>query len=94
MFDKLRKTKNRSITSSQPFDSLNERPSACNEQECTCSVYIGDMDTNMVNTTTETSEGKYQLVFVSPEALLTDLHWRDTLMSPVVSGEPCGLCCG
>ena len=46
-------------------------------------VYIGDLDANVLSTTTEISDGKYQLVFVSSEALLTDLNWRDMLMSPV-----------
>ena len=60
---------------------MNDQVHAINRR--VCSVYIGDLDTNMVYTTTEISERKYQLVFVSPEVLLTDLHWRDMLMSPV-----------
>ena len=84
VFDKLRKTKDRSITLVvSPLIALMKDQVHTVNRRSVRSVYIGDLDTNMVNTTTEISEGKYQLVFVSPEALLTDLHWRDMLMSPV-----------
>ena len=43
-------------------------------------VYVGDADST---TETEVCEGKYQLVFLSPEALLTNPMWRDMLQSPV-----------
>ncbi len=32
---------------------------------------------------TEICEGKYELIFMSPEALLTDMNWWDMLQSPI-----------
>ena len=84
VFDKLRKTKDRSITLvvSPLIALMKDQMNAMNRRSVRA-VYIGDLDANVLNTTTEISEGKYQLVFVSPEALLTDLNWRDMLMNPV-----------
>ncbi len=31
----------------------------------------------------EICEEKYQLIFMSPEALLTNMNWRDMLHSPI-----------
>ena len=31
----------------------------------------------------EICEGKFQLVLMSPESILTDLMWRDMLQSPI-----------
>jgi len=43
-------------------------------------VYVGDVDSETKN---EVCSGKYQLVYLSPEALLTNVTWRDMLQSPV-----------
>ena len=43
-------------------------------------VYVGDADESIE---TEICEGKFQLVYMSPEALLTNFTWRDMLLSPV-----------
>jgi len=43
-------------------------------------VYVGDVDSETEN---EVCSGKYQLVYLSPEALLTNMMWRDNLQSPV-----------
>ena len=43
-------------------------------------VYVGDVDSEIEN---EVCDGKYQLVYLSPEALLTNVTWRDMLQSPV-----------
>ena len=43
-------------------------------------VYAGMADEELE---AEVCTGEYQLVFLSPESLLTDDHWRDMLQSPV-----------
>ena len=43
-------------------------------------IYVGDVDSETEN---EVCDGKYQLVYLSPEALLTNMTWRDMLQSPV-----------
>ena len=39
-------------------------------------VYVGDC-TDDERAATDTCAGKYQLVYMSPEALLTNEQWRD-----------------
>ena len=43
-------------------------------------IYVGDVDSE---TEDQVCDGKYQLVYLSPEALLTNMTWRDMLQSPV-----------
>ena len=43
-------------------------------------LYVGETDET---TMTEVCEGNYQLVYISPEALLTNSTWRDMLQSPI-----------
>ena len=43
-------------------------------------VYVGDADEELE---TKICDGKFQLVYMSPEALLTNQMWRDMLLSPV-----------
>ena len=43
-------------------------------------VYVGEIDDGIE---AEVCDGKFQLVYLSPEALLTNLTWRDMLLSPV-----------
>jgi superfamily II DNA helicase RecQ len=43
-------------------------------------IYVGDVDSETENVV---CDGKYQLVYLSPEALLTNMTWRDMLQSPV-----------
>lgn len=43
-------------------------------------VYVGEVDDV---TETEVCDGKFQLVYLSLEALLTNPTWRDMLLSPV-----------
>ena len=43
-------------------------------------VYVGDAEST---TETQVCEGQFQLVYISPEALLTNPTWRDTLQSSV-----------
>ena len=44
-------------------------------------VFVGDADNDL--SVDEICEGKYQLVFMSPESLLTDPKWRDMVQSPI-----------
>ena len=44
-------------------------------------VYVGDIDAD--ETVADVCGGQYQLVYMSPEALLTNMTWRDMLLSPV-----------
>ena len=43
-------------------------------------VYVGDCAEEDV---VDVCSGIYQIVYMSPEALLTDDQWRDMLLSPV-----------
>ena len=45
-------------------------------------VYVGEVGSNE-DTVAEIHEGQYQVIFFSPELLLTDETWRDMLQSPV-----------
>ena len=47
-------------------------------------VFVGDCSEEMVG---NVCMGGYQLVYLSPEALLTDQRWRDMLLSPVYAGN-------
>ena len=52
-------------------------------------VYVGDLtDEDAIG---EVCSGKYQLVYMSPESLLTDERWRDMLLSPVYHENLVGL---
>ena len=44
-------------------------------------VYVGDCSEEQRDM--KVCRGNYQLVYMSPEALLTDERWRDMLISPV-----------
>lgn len=43
-------------------------------------VYVGDVDDKMEG---DICSGQYQLVYLSPEALLTNDMWRDMIQNPV-----------
>ena len=36
-------------------------------------------------------KGHFQIIFMSPEALLTDMRWHDMLLSPVYANHLVGL---
>ena len=44
------------------------------------SLYAGEMDEN---TKIEACKGNYQLIFISPEGLMSSLWWRDVFLSPI-----------
>ena len=51
-------------------------------------VYVGDCGEEDV---IDVCSGVYQIVYMSPEALLTDEQWRDMLLSPVYRENLVGL---
>ena len=51
-------------------------------------VYIGGADDILE---AEICAGNYQLVYCSPESLLTDNRWRDMLQSPIYSERLVGI---
>ena len=51
-------------------------------------VYVGDC---LEEEEMDVCLGKYQLMYMSPEALITDERWRDMLLSPVYSEHLVGL---
>ena len=44
------------------------------------SLYAGEMDEN---TKIEACKGNHQLIFISPEGLMSSLWWRDVFLSPI-----------
>ena len=53
-------------------------------------MYVGDC-AEEGSEATDICSGKYQLVYMSLEALLTNEHWRDMLLSPVYRDNLVGL---
>ena len=91
VFDKLRTTPGRSIALVvSPLIALMKDQVSAMSKRSVRAVYIGDMDDDG-QSTTEISEGKYQLVFVSPESLLTDLRpvYQENLVAFVVDEAYC-----
>ena len=43
-------------------------------------IYVGDADDSTVEKITQ---GEYEILFFSPENLLTNVNWRDVLQSPI-----------
>ena len=80
-FDHLKgQTKESIVIVVSPLIALmKDQVRSMNERDVTA-VYAGDID---LETEREICEGRYQLVFMSPEALLGDNRWRDMLISPV-----------
>ena len=58
------------------------------EERNVAAVYAGAVDDDSER---DICEGKYQLVFLSPESLLTDSRWRDMLQSAVYHERLAGL---
>ena len=52
------------------------------------SIYTGDIDSGSEE---KLCEGGYQLIFISPENLLSSMYWRDMLLSPVYQDNIVGL---
>ena len=52
-------------------------------------VYVGDCEDDKA--VADICEGKFQIVYISPESLLTDARWRDMLLSPVYRDNLVGL---
>ena len=79
VFDEMRRSKERSIVIVvSPLVALMKDQVRAMTERNVQSVFVGDADDE-----DEVCEGKYQLVFMSPESLLTDPTWRDMLLSPI-----------
>ena len=77
-FDKLRRTRESIVLVVSPLMALMKDQVANLKARGVKAVYVGekcDMD--------RVYEGSYPIVFISPEALLTDSKWRDVLVSEV-----------
>ena len=89
VFDILRGTNRRSIVVVvSPLIALMKDQVRAMKEKGVTAVYIGglaDADAE------EACAGKYQLLYMSPESLLTDERWRDMLLSPVYQEHLVGL---
>ena len=85
VFDKLRKTESCESRSMavvvSPLIALMKDQVRAMTQRDVRAVYVGEVREGG-EVYIEICEGKYQLIFMSPEALLTDIKWRDMLQSP------------
>ena len=45
-------------------------------------IYVGEISEESA-VYSEVCEGRFSLIFMSPESLLTDMKWRDLLQGPV-----------
>ena len=81
VFDKLKAcTKSSIVVVVSPLISLMKDQVRAMLERNVSAVYTGSIDDN---TEADITEGKYQLVFFSPEALLCEERWLDMLMSPL-----------
>ena len=77
-FDALRKTRESIVLIVSPLIALMKDQVANLKAKGVEAVYVGERcDMNGVY------EGRYPILFISPEALLTDNKWRDILLSQV-----------
>ncbi len=54
-------------------------------------LYTGEVSDNDDQLVTEVHEGRYQVLFFSPESLLRHERWRDMLLSTVYKKKLVGL---
>ena len=77
-FDQLRKTQGSIVLVVSPLIALMKDQVASLKDKGVEAVYVGGVcDMGRVY------EGSYPILFISPEALLTDSKWRDVLLSQV-----------
>ena len=77
-FDVLRKTRESIVLIVSPLIALMKDQVTNLKAKGVEAVYVGERcDMNRVY------EGRYPIIFISPEALLTDSKWRDVLLSQV-----------
>jgi len=79
MFDTIQQFSSSIVIVVSPLIALMKDQVRAMVERNVSAVYIGDAEVSV----DEVYEGKYQLVFISPEALLTNESWRDMLLSSV-----------
>ena len=82
VFDELRNQVDMSIAIVvSPLIALMEDQVRSMTERGVKAIYVGNADDNQPSAV---CEGKYRLLFMSPETLLGDVRWRDMLQSPVL----------
>lgn len=85
VFDKIRRTKTEFqsiVVVVSPLIALMKDQVMAMTRRGVSAVYVGEVEEGS-ETFLRICAGKYQTVFMSPEALLTDVKWRDMLHSQV-----------
>ena len=82
VFDILRKVKDASIVVVvSPLVALMKDQVSAMTKRGMKAVYASELSDD--DTAMDVCSGQFQLVYMSPESLLTDVRWRDMLQSPV-----------
>ena len=81
VFDEIHHSKGSIVIVVSPLVALMKDQVRCMTERDVRAVFVGDADDD--SSVDEICEGKYQLVFMSPESLLTDPKWRDMVQSPI-----------
>ena len=83
LFDELYGSQRKSIVVVvSPLISLMKDQVCSMKERDVAAVYVGDC-AEEEGEVTDICSGKYQLVYMSPEALLTSEQWRDMLLGPI-----------
>ncbi len=90
VFDGLRKVEGQSIVVVvSPLISLMKDQVLAMSRRGVKAVYVGECEDNKA--VIDVCGGNFQLVYMSPESLLTDDRWRDMLQSPLYKDNLVGL---
>ena len=93
VFDTLRGNTSQSVVVVvSPLIALMKDQVRAMKEKAVSAVYVDDLsDQQGLQRSSKVCNGEYQLVYMSPEALLTDELWRDMLLSPVYHENLVGL---
>ena len=90
VFDLLRRVMGQSIVVVvSPLIALMKDQVRAMEIRGVKAVYVGDCEDD--KDVADVCEGKFQIVYINPESLLTDVRWRDMLLCPVYQDNLVGL---
>ena len=90
LFDIMREVEERSVVVIvSPLIALMKDQVSAMKRRGVKSVYVGDCESE--DAVAAVCSGAYQLVYMSPEALLTDQRWRDMLLSAIYTENLVGL---
>ena len=91
VFDTLRVNTSQSVVVVvSPLIALMKDRVRAMKEKAVSAVYVGDLSDDD-RAISKVCNEEYQLVYMSPEALLTDEQWRDMLLSPVYHENLVGL---